>query len=196
MSARRSIAARISVALVAAGPRSCTAFAAAPLWPDTPAVAAWPLSRDKTTPTDTARSRTAPMCAVLDHAFGLFFWEWEFCGIKLQAQLQVCVLVPWERHRVLTCIARRAVALSTRPDGFEHSRQAEVADGVSTDILADLLERVRRGDQLAATRRVDAVEAGRHGGRAANPQVNLGSSRGANHLDNLPAGGAAHQRIV
>src|SRR5829696_5511954 len=99
MSASRSIAERISGALVGAGPRSCATVNIALL------------RQGKTRPVDAAINTTAAS-AVLDDAFGLFFWKREFCGIELQTQLQVCVFVPWKRYRVLTCIARRAVALS------------------------------------------------------------------------------------
>ena len=49
-------------------------------------------------------------------------------AIELQGELQVCVLVPRERHGILPCIARRAVVLLARADRLEQSAQAEVAE--------------------------------------------------------------------
>ena len=48
----------------------------------------------------------------------------------------------------------------------------------------------------AAPRRIDAVETRRHGRRTADAQVHFGGAGGPHHLDDLAAGGAAHQRIV
>src|SRR5687767_2397660 len=96
---------------------------------------------------------------VLDDGFGFFFGKRELCDIELQTELQVRVLVPWKRDRILTCIARRAVALSPRPDRIKQSGEAEVAHRIRTDVLPNLFQRVRRGNQLTATRCVDAIEA-------------------------------------
>jgi hypothetical protein len=52
------------------------------------------------------------------------------------------------------------------------------------------------GDQLAALRCVDAVEARRDRRRAADADVNLGGASGTHHLDDLAAGRAAHNRVV
>ncbi len=52
------------------------------------------------------------------------------------------------------------------------------------------------GEQLLALGRVDSIEAGVGGRRRGNPHVHFRRAGGANHLDDLGRGGAAHDGIV
>src|SRR5262249_9582929 len=100
-----------------------------------------------------------------------------------------------ERHRVLAGEARRAVRAAAA-DSLHHALVRQVREGVARDVAADLVDRVRRGDELAAVRRVDAIEAGMRRRRRADPQVDLARTGAAQHLDDLARRRAADERIV
>ena len=78
----------------------------------------------------------------------------------------------------------------------EHALEAEIPEGIDAEVLPDLLERVRRGDQLFPGRRVDPVVAGAGDRRGAEAQVHLPRAGGPDHLDQALAGGAPHQAVV
>src|SRR5262245_45191572 len=67
-----------------------------------------------------------------------------------------------QRHRVVAGEAGRAVALARRrrADRRHEAVVREVRERVARDVARDLVDGVRRRDQLAARRRVDAVVAG------------------------------------
>ena len=104
--------------------------------------------------------------------------------------------IPRERHGVLPCIARGAVVLPACAHRRQQAFEAEVAERVGADVLANLFERMRRGDELAAARRVDAVETRRHRRRTADAQMHFLRAGRAHHLHDLAAGRPAHDRIV
>src|SRR5688500_15620822 len=81
--------------------------------------------------------------------------------IELERQLQVRGFVTREGNRVDPRIARGAVVGTSAWDGAGQAVETQIREGVGVDILPDFFERVRGGDQLRATRRVDAVKAGR-----------------------------------
>src|SRR6266496_2015709 len=62
--------------------------------------------------------------------------------------------------------------------------------------MADFLDALVRGDELALGGRVHPVVAGRDGRRAGNAHVDFAGAGGAYHADDLAAGGAADNRII
>ena len=74
--------------------------------------------------------------------------------------------------------------------------QREVAERVRGHVGRDLVDRVRARDELLPRRRVDAVVAGPGGGRRADAEVDLRGARRADHLHDLAARRAAHDRVV
>src|SRR5262249_35592050 len=103
-----------------------------------------------------------------------------------------------QRDRVPAGEAGRAVpdTAALGPDRRHHALVREVRDRIARDVATDLLGGMRGGDQLAAGRRVDPVEARMGGRRCADPQMNLARARIAQHLDDLARRGAAHQRVI
>src|SRR5215469_12418677 len=81
-------------------------------------------------------------------------------------------------------------------DGFSKAREREIAKGISAEVLADLLGRVRGGDELFLCRSVHAVVAGRDCWRTTDAHVNFTGSGFPHHADELATGGAAHDGIV
>src|ERR1019366_8959422 len=73
--------------------------------------------------------------------------------------------------------------------GLAEGTDGEIADGIGFHETADLFDVVIGGDQLAARGGIDAVETGRNGGRAGNPQVDLDSRR-----NRLPRNGGSLRR--
>jgi hypothetical protein len=67
---------------------------------------------------------------------------------------------------------------------------------VHADLIGHLVHRKPRRQQLAALGRIDAVEAGMRRGWRGNAHMHLARAGLADHLDDLPAGGAADDRIV
>src|SRR5687768_9054821 len=116
--------------------------------------------------------------------------------IELERKLQVFCLVARERDGVHVGIAGSAVSGAAALHGTGQTIQAEIRNAVGIHVLADLFERVRRGDQLGAPRRVYAIKAGRDGWRAADPHMDFPCSRAPNHANDLPAGGAANNGVV
>ena len=70
------------------------------------------------------------------------------------------------------------------------------AERVGADHLADLVGRVRRGDQLAAPAGVDAHVARVPHLRGVDANVDLGGARAAQHRHDRPGRRAAHDRVV
>src|SRR5687768_7508773 len=102
---------------------------------------------------------------------GIFFQVWDRDGsrglpdrglrIELERPLQVRRLVAWEGDRIDAGIAGRAVLGAAAIHSSSQPVEAQIRHAVSVQILADLLERVRGGDELGPARRIDAVEARR-----------------------------------
>src|SRR5437870_10280843 len=75
-------------------------------------------------------------------------------------------------YRVAAGEARGAVTLALGVvHGLQETLVRKVRERVRADAAADLVHRVRRGDQLALGGGVDPVVTGAGGGRAADPQV-------------------------
>jgi transposase len=72
-------------------------------------------------------------------------------------------------------------------DGAAEGGEREIAQRVGLDEAADLFDAVVGGDQFALERGIDAVEAGRNGGRAGDAQVDLARAGAAHHADDLAA---------
>src|SRR5207247_1260883 len=87
-------------------------------------------------------------------------------------------------------VAGEAGVAEVRPLAGEgvHAGNAQVRQRVGAEVRADLRHRVRRGDQLRARRRVDAVEAGVRRRRRADAHVDLAGPRLPDHGDELLAG--------
>src|SRR6266508_1016475 len=111
--------------------------------------------------------------------------------------LSVSLIVDVDLRRVFARVTGRAVF---RPAGiahrFEQPFNAQVAERIGVEVVADLFYRVLGRDQLLFRRRVYAVIARRDGGRAADAHVDFGGARVAHHLDDLFRSRAAHDRIV
>src|SRR3546814_7093490 len=69
-------------------------------------------------------------------------------------------------------------------------------EAIHLDIVGHLLDVHLRREQLCTFRCVDAVIAAVPGGGAGDPHMHLGGPGLAQHLHDLEAGGAAHDRIV
>src|SRR5437016_3927286 len=72
---------------------------------------------------------------------------------------------------------------------------AQIAERIRADIAPDLIDRMRRGEQLLASRRVDAVKARMRSGRSRDSHVHLARTRLPEHRDDLPERSPAYQRI-
>src|SRR5579872_4373127 len=101
--------------------------------------------------------------------------------VQLERELEVARLVARDLHGVLPRVAGCAVRTALAPHRAQQPLEAQVPDAVGFEELADLLERVRRGNQLGLLRCVDTVEAGRDRRRTADA-----------HVDFLRAGRAHH----
>src|SRR6266446_5460947 len=110
---------------------------------------------------------------------------------------QLAVLgVVLERHGIATGEAGVAEAALLPAEKRVHALLAEIRQRVGGDVTADLFDVVRRSDELAAIRGVDAVVAGARRRRRADPHVHLARAGVADHLHDLAAGRAAHDRVV
>src|SRR5262245_19343832 len=65
-------------------------------------------------------------------------------SMRLRRQLQICVLVAREGHRVSTGVARRAIGRTPTVDRRHQPLETEVAERVGANVFADLVEAVRR----------------------------------------------------
>src|SRR6266542_3689715 len=92
--------------------------------------------------------------------------------------------------------ARRARGLERPPERFEHPFRREIAQGIGSDELPDLLDRIVGGDQLAAGRRIDAVVARGHRRRRGHAHVDLADAGFAQHPHDLSGRRPAHDRVV
>src|SRR5262245_58296370 len=92
--------------------------------------------------------------------------------------------------------ARVAEVRRVGAGGLQHAVEREITERVGAEIAADLLYRVAGADQLLARGRVDAVVAGPLDGRRRDAHVHRLGAGAADHLDDLAAGGAAHDRVV
>src|SRR5262249_54098900 len=81
-------------------------------------------------------------------------------------------------------------------DRVQQPFKAQVSHAVGIEILRNLINRVRRGDQFRASRRIDPVKAWRNGRWTADAYVYLFRPGGPHHFHDLPARGASNDRIV
>src|SRR5437764_5652744 len=77
-----------------------------------------------------------------------------------------------------------------------HSLFGEVAERIRGDVLRDLLHGMRGRDQLLPDGRIDSVVAGPARRRRADAHVHFLGACIAQHLDDLAARGATHDRVV
>src|SRR5687767_1019884 len=105
-------------------------------------------------PAASTMTRTAPMSrgATASARDGIFLQ----LRVELQGKLQVGGFVAREGHRILAGVAGRAVFRPATLDPRCQTFEAEIGDAVSVEVLPDFLHRVGRGDELRATRCVDA----------------------------------------
>src|SRR5262249_54160469 len=114
----------------------------------------------------------------------------------LERELQIGSLVARKLDRVVARVARRAVSALLRADRSAKALQAQVREAVGFDVFADFLDRMRRRDELGAVWRVDAVETGRNRRRTADAEMHFTCAGSLDHSHDLPAGGAADDRVV
>src|SRR2546426_9092875 len=107
----------------------------------------------------------------------------------------VCLFLLGERDGVLVGVAG-GTERSALTDRAVHPFERQIAERVGADVAADLVDTVRRGDELRAARRIDAVVAGADGRRTGDAHVHLARPGRTDHRDDLPAGGAPHDRVV
>src|SRR6185312_168384 len=94
-------------------------------------------------------------------------------GVELQSQLKVRSLVSRKCDGVVAGVTRRAIRRASRANGREHSLETQIPDAVGSDVLLNLVERVRGGDQLRSPGRIDAVETRRNRRRTADAHVHF-----------------------
>ena len=111
-------------------------------------------------------------------------------------ELRLRLAVTFGRHGILTCPAGRAVRIRMTGNATEQSLEREIGEAVGSDETSNLLQGVIGRDQLAAGRRIDAVDAGKRRGRRRDPDVNLRGTGFADHADDLAGRRAPHDRIV
>src|SRR5262249_28967959 len=80
--------------------------------------------------------------------------------------------------------------------GLEHAVQRKIAERISAQVPLDLLHLVAGADELLARGRIDAVVARPLDGRGGDTHVHLARPGRPPHLDDLPAGGPAHDGVV
>jgi hypothetical protein len=117
-----------------------------------------------------------------------------------RARQQVVVVVG-EFQRIVAgeagvAVLRAGGVAGRAADGAVEAVHRDEGEAVAADRLRHFGLGHAGGHQVFAFRRVDAVEAGEHGGRRGNPHVDLGCSGVAHHIDDLLRGGAAHDGIV
>src|SRR5215213_8887981 len=79
--------------------------------------------------------------------------------------------------RIVAVEAREAELLVRQLEGREDAPDGKKAERIGADEVPDLLDRMRRRDQLGLDLGVDAIEAGVIDRRRADPDVNLGRAR-------------------
>src|SRR5215470_2018673 len=80
--------------------------------------------------------------------------------------------------------------------GLEHAVQREIAERICANVPLDLLHFVAGADELLASGRINAVVARPLNGRGGDAHVHLARTGRPHHLDDLAAGGAAHDGVV
>ena len=80
--------------------------------------------------------------------------------------------------------------------GAQHPVEGEVAQRLDAEVGADLLDRMIGRDQLVARRGIDAVVARSRDRRRGDAEMHFAGAGVADHLHQLFAGGAPHQRVV
>src|SRR6185369_3555683 len=98
--------------------------------------------------------------------------------------------------RIVPSITRRAVAFLGVIYGAFQIGQRNVTKRIGAEEFADLLGRAGGGDELFASRRVNAVVARGNRRRAADAHVDFFCADFANHAHDFAAGGAADERVV
>src|SRR5450759_1442830 len=104
--------------------------------------------------------------------------------------------VVWDGLGIPAVEAGEAEPVVRQVERREDAANREVAQRVGPDEVADLVDRMRRGDQLGLDLGVDPVEAGMEDRRRADPNVDLRRPRAAEQLDDRARGRPADDRVV
>src|SRR5262245_42493803 len=100
------------------------------------------------------------LCLLCDLGISLLRHRFLLFVIELQRKLEVGRLVAREVHRVDARVAGTAVRATAAANGGQHAVEAQVANRIAFEKVTDLVEAVRRGDQLLLARRIHSIEAG------------------------------------
>ena len=102
------------------------------------------------------------------------------------------------RHglRVLAVEAGETEPLVRQVERSEHATDRQIAERVGADEVADLVDRLRGGDELGLDGRVDAVEARVVDRRRADPDVDLAGPGASQQVDDPFRRRAPHDRVV
>src|SRR5271168_4050031 len=134
-----------------------------------------------------------------------FHRHWLFKSYVVRRVAVLCVrrvsvaLADFELHeigRIDSGITRRAELAFSVIHGLAQSGERNVTERIRAEKLANLLGRVRGGDEFFARRRVHAVVARRNSGRATDAHVDFAGAGFADHAHDFAAGGAADDGIV
>ena len=85
-----------------------------------------------------------------------------------------------------------AITASPSADGASQPVETQIRDAVRIEVLAYLLERMRRGYQFGSSRCVDAIEARRDSGRATDAHVNFVGTGASHHANDFATSRPAH----
>ena len=122
-------------------------------------------------------------CASSENSDGvwLFVTRWRRRGGFLRRRP-----IGWGSCRCSRRCSSSGVAVSVRRwRRLEQAVEREVGERVGFDELADLFDGLVGGDEVALAGRVDAVEAGRDGGRATDAEMDFFGAGAADHADDL-----------
>src|SRR5947209_7857620 len=99
---------------------------------------------------------------LLDQADAHVARDFPVALIELERELEIGLLVLRKADGIHAGVARAAVVRAAAADCRHEAFEAQIANAVGVEELPDILERLRRRDQLRAPRRVNAVEARRN----------------------------------
>src|SRR5438552_1351286 len=116
-------------------------------------------------------------------------------GLRAE-QRELRGLVRGDADAVVAGEARVAEARGIGAGRLQHAVEGQVAEGGRAEVAKDLVRAMAGGDQLPSRRGVDAVVARPLDRRRRDPHVDLAGAGALDHLDDLPAGGAADDRVV
>ena len=101
-----------------------------------------------------------------------------------------------KRDRIISVVASHAEGVRGQARSLHHSVLGKVVEGVGIKIFANFLERMIGSHQLASVRKIDAVDAGVHVGRATDEHVNFFRAGFLEIIDARFAGCATHDGVI